>query len=111
MANFQAIKGWKRSRKRENKNNHFISFLPDAQQKIPKKQPKKKNLINTVVLHFKPKLVGKSREREKIKIIVPFRSFPTRNRNFKKNCKKIRKYHYDNISSQNTLEKDLKGRK
>ena len=38
-------------------------------------------------LHFKPKQVGKGREREKIKIIFPFRSFPTRNRKYQKNKK------------------------
>ena len=32
-------------------------------------------------LHFKPKHVEKGRERRKTKIIVPFRSYPTRNRN------------------------------
>ena len=33
-------------------------------------------------LHFKPKHVEKDRERRKTKIIVPFRSYPTRNRKF-----------------------------
>ena len=63
-------------------------------------------------LHFKPKLVGKDRERErkreKIKISAPFRSNPMRNRKFQKNSKKIqkiKKYHYGVISSQNWLEK------
>ena len=37
MASFQAKIGWKRMRKRENKNYSYLSFLPDAQQKIPKK--------------------------------------------------------------------------
>ena len=44
----------------------------------------------------------KTRKRE-IKVIVPFRSYMTRNRNFQKNRKKIRnikKYHYGFISSQ-----------
>ena len=39
---------------------------------------------------------------------VPFRSYPTRNRKFKKNRKKIQKikrYHYGSISSPNWLEK------
>ena len=35
--------------------------------------------------HFKPKQVGKGREREKIKIIVSFHSCPTLNRKFQKN--------------------------
>ena len=30
MASFQAKTGWKRQRKRENKNYRFIPFLPDA---------------------------------------------------------------------------------
>ena len=40
---------------------------------------------------FKPKQVGKGREREKIKIIVPLRSYPMRNRKFQRNSKKIKK--------------------
>ena len=35
---------------------------------------------------------------------VPFRSYPTRKRKFQKNSKKIQKYHYGIISSQNRLE-------
>ena len=30
MASFQAKIGWKRMRKRENKNYNFVPFLPDA---------------------------------------------------------------------------------
>ena len=63
---------------------------------------------------FKPKQVGKGREREKIKIIVSLRSYPTRNRKFQKNSKKIQKFkksHYGFISSENRLEKDEKERK
>ena len=30
VASFQAKIGWKRPRKRENKNYRFVSFLPDA---------------------------------------------------------------------------------
>ena len=63
---------------------------------------------------MKPKLVGKGCEREKIKIVVPFRSYPTRNRKFQKNSKKIQKmkiYHYGFISSQNRLGTDEKARK
>ena len=63
---------------------------------------------------FKPKKFGKGREREKIIIIVPFRSYATLNRKFQKNSKKIQKvskYHYGLISSQNRLENDEKERK
>ena len=63
-----------------------------------------------------PKLVGKGREREKVKIIVLFRSVPKRRviENSKKNSKKIQKtkqYHYGFISSQNRLENAEKERK
>ena len=30
MASFQTNIGWKKMRKRENKNYNFVSFLPDA---------------------------------------------------------------------------------
>ena len=36
-ASFHGYIGWKRLRKRENKNYHSVSFLPDVQQKITKK--------------------------------------------------------------------------
>ena len=38
MASFQAKIGWKKMRKRENKNYHYVSFQPDEEKKIPKKQ-------------------------------------------------------------------------
>ena len=37
MASFQAKTGWKRPRKRENKNYRSILFLTDTKLKIPKK--------------------------------------------------------------------------
>ena len=80
-------------------------------KKIAKKS---KNYKILLWLHFKQKQVGKGREREKIKIVVPFRTHPTRNRKFEKNSekiKKIKKYHYGLISSQNRLEKAEKDRK
>ena len=40
-------------------------------------------------LQFKQKKGGKGGEREKIKIIVPLRSYPTGYRKFQKNSKKI----------------------
>ena len=51
------------------------------------------------MIHFKPKKVGKGREREKIKIILPFRSYTKRDRKFQKNSQKVRKtkqYQYGN---------------
>ena len=59
---------------------------------------------------FKAKIGWKRPERQKTKIIVPFRSYPTRNRKFQKNNKKIQKYHYGFISSQNRLENAKKER-
>ena len=61
MAAFQAKKGWKRFRKREYKNYHSVTQ------------------------------VGKGREREIIKIIVPFRSYLTGQIKLKKKSKKILK--------------------
>ena len=40
MASFQAKIFQKRPRKGENKNYRLVPFLPDALQKIPKKQQK-----------------------------------------------------------------------
>ena len=37
MASFQPKIGWKMMRRRENKNYPFVSSLPDASHKIPKK--------------------------------------------------------------------------
>ena len=57
MATFQAKIGWKRLRKRENKNYRSVSFLADAKQKIPKKQQKNSKI--QLWLRFKPKQDGK----------------------------------------------------
>ena len=53
MNTFLAKIGWKRMRKIENKNYRSVSFLPDAQQKIPKKF---KKLKNTIVDSFQAKI-------------------------------------------------------
>ena len=56
--------------------------------------------------------MGKGWDREKIKIVTPFRSFPDGEEKFQKNSKKIEKiekYHYGFIPSQNMLEKAVKG--
>ena len=69
---------------------------------------------NTVTASFEAIKVGKGRERDKIKIIIRLRSYPTRNRELQKNCKKIqkiRKYNCGFISGQNRLEKAEKERK
>ena len=87
MASFQAKIGWKRWRKGENKNCHSVPFVLDGKYKIPKKE--KKNNKIPLWLHFMTKQVGKCREREKIKIIVSFRSYPKDNRKFQNNSKNI----------------------
>ena len=58
-----------------------------------KKNRKKFKKIKRIPLwlHLKPKHVEKGRERRKSKIIVPFRSYPTRKKKFEKNRKKIPK--------------------
>ena len=46
--------------------------------------------------------------------MVPFRSYPKRNRKFQKNSKKIKKiqkYNYGFVASQNRMEKTEKERK
>ena len=82
MASFQAKIGWKRRRKRENKNCLFVPFLPDGKYKISKKEKKNKKI--PLWLHFMPKYVGKYREREKIKIVFPFPSDRIGNRKDRK---------------------------
>ena len=77
MASFQAKIVWKMPRKRENKNYCFITFLPNALQKILKKQQKNKKI--PLQLNFHSKSVERGQEREKIKIIVSFRHNLTEN--------------------------------
>ena len=57
------------------------------------------------------KIGWKRMRKREIKIIVPFCSYPMRNRKFQKNNKKIKNYHCGFISSQNILEKAAKERK
>ena len=42
MVSFQAKTSWERPRKRENKKYRSDQFLPNPEQRIPKKQKKKK---------------------------------------------------------------------
>ena len=61
---------------------------------------------------FQAKIGWKRPKREKLKISVSFRSYPTRNRKFQTNRKKIQKiikYYYGIISSQNKGETLRKG--
>ena len=74
MASFQAKIGWKRGRKRENKNCISVLFLPDGKYKIPKKE--KKNKKNTIVASFHAKIGWKRPRKRKNKncVSVPYRS-------------------------------------
>ena len=104
MASFQSKIGRKSPRETENKNYRSVSFLPDTKQKIQ----------TPLWIHFKKKKVEKGCERVKIRIIFPFRSYPTQKTNFEKNSKKIqkiKKYHYGFISIQNRSEEAKKNQK
>ena len=89
MASFPAKIGWKRLTRRGNKNYRSVSFLTKAKQKIPKKQQKNSKIrkYHYGVISSQNRL--EKAQREKIKIIVPFPSYPTRKRKLKKNTKKI----------------------
>ena len=65
---------------------------------------------------FQAKISWKKMRNREIKIIVPFRSIPTRcvienSKQIAKKLKKIKKYHCGFILSQNRLEKAGKERK
>ena len=67
-----------------------------------------KNTVMKLWHPFMPKQVGKGQEREIKKIVIPLHSYPTRNWKFQKNSKKIKKvkkYHYGFISSQESVGK------
>ena len=115
MASFQAKIGWEMPRKIKNKNCFPFHSCPRGNRKFEKKKEEKsKNQIIPLGLHFKSKQVGKCREIEKIKIVVPFRSRPTCKRKFPKNSEnfqKIKKPYYGHFSSQKKLEQAEKERK
>ena len=62
---------------------------------------------------FQAKIGWKTHRKRKSKncCFVLFRSYPTRNRKFQKNSKKIQKYRYVFFSRQNRLENAGKERK
>ena len=66
MASFQGKIGWKRPRKRKNKNYRSVSFQPKAKQKIQKKIAKKfKELKNTIMASFLARKSCKNDEKER----------------------------------------------
>ena len=50
MASCLAKIGLKRSRKRENNNYRSVPFIPDAKQKIPKKQQKNSKILKNTIM-------------------------------------------------------------
>ena len=92
MDSFQAIIGWKRMRKRENKklSFRFVSIRCIIENSIKISQ-KFKELKNTIINSFQAKLGWKRMRKSEIKIMVPFRSCSMRNRKFQKRSKKIQK--------------------
>ena len=98
MASFQAKTGRKMRRRREYKNYRSVPFLPGAKLNIPKNSNKieKIKIYHYGFISGQNRLENAEKERKK-KIIVTFRSYPTRNLKFQKNCNKISKnkiYHY-----------------
>ena len=55
----QAKIGGKMLRKRENKNYHSVSFIPDGEEKIPKNRKKIQKLKNTITAAFQAKICWK----------------------------------------------------
>ena len=65
MGSFQAKIGWKRLRKRENKNYRSVPFLPDGLEKIPKKKQKNfEKLNNAIMATFQAKMDKAENERK-----------------------------------------------
>ena len=74
MASFHAKRGWKRPRKRKNKNYCSAPFLPNAKLKIPKKIAiKLKKLKYTIMASFQAKIGWKMPRKRKNK---NYRSVP-----------------------------------
>ena len=80
MTSFQAKIGWKMLRKRKNKNYHSVSFIADGEEKFQKNSKKiQKTKKYRYGFISSQKRMEKNEKKEKIKIIVPLRSYPTRN--------------------------------
>ena len=90
MRSFQAKVGWKRMGKIENKKLSFRSVLTRCVIENYKKKSKKIQKYHYGFIRSQNRLKKRMRKRE----TKNFRSvpFPTRNRNFQKNSKKIPKF-------------------
>ena len=100
---------------RENKNYRYVSFLPDVQEQIPKKQQKKLGkLKKTITDSSQAKIGGKMLRKSENKNYHSVSFIPDGEEKIPKNSKKIQKiekYHYGFIPSQNRLENAEKERK
>ena len=108
MDSYQAKIGWKRMSKSENKNYRSVPSRREIEifKRIAEKFRK---LKTTIMASFQFKIGWKRLKKQKITIIVPFRSYSTLNSKLKKNSKKIpktKKHCYGFISSQNRSEND-----
>ena len=111
MASFKDKIGWKRSRTRQNKNYRFVSFLPNAQQKIPKKL---KKLKNTITDSSEAKIGGKMLRKRENKNYRSVSFLPDVEEKIPKKQQKnskIEKHHDGFIPRKNRLENAEKGRK
>ena len=97
MASFPGKIGWKRLRKRENKNYRSVPFTTEEEQKIKKKT----NIIQKIKKYHSGFFSRQNRlendERNKNYRSVPFRSYSTRNKKFKNKSNKIQKIKKKNI--------------
>ena len=114
VASFQAKIGFKRLGRRDNKNYSSVSFLPDLQQKIPKKNKKIKK-YHYKFISSQNRLEIDEKERNKNYRSISFRSVPTRcvienSKRVAKKFKKLKKYHSGFIASENRQEKAAKER-
>ena len=87
-ASFEAKIGWKRLRKRENKNYCSVTFLPDGLEKFQKvaKKYKKLKIYRYGIISCQNRF-GKAKKIRKIKIIVLFRSYSKSKNKLQKNSK------------------------
>ena len=92
MASFQARTGGKMLRKRENKNYHYVSFLPDREEKIPKKQ-QKNSKIEKYHYGFIPRKnrLEKDEKWRKQKLSLRFVPYRLTRENSKKIAKQLKK--------------------
>ena len=91
VAPIQAKIGWKRLRKRKNKNYHSVSIIPfrsysTRYKKFQRKGKKFKKIKNIIMASFQAKVGWKSPRMEENK---NFRSYPACNRKFQKNSKRV----------------------